>query len=353
MVDKKLLAPSLTTSQNKMSKHQTHYERLQVLESASIEVIRGAYKHLSQKYHPDKHPDNRLSAEKATKLINTAHYTLSDPERRKKYDANLLELRNKTTKNNYDEAEYAGSPTSKKEKASNENSSHRNWGIFRITLGVLFTIFVFSVIANTDGNSNIKTSNKPVSAIANKGSNINTSNKAGMPGGEYYNGKYFDGEFRYAEASSNPAIFTIRLENICNQNVSVALLYLTRNNRWVNVGWFNVSANKILKTGLKTSNNYLYYYATTSSPNNPPNYELKKMYNKLGYSYEFIWDRRNLSSNSNLEAINRVVKSEEFSDYADIASDEVGNIVSFNAYTLHGNSPIYLVCRPQISHSKF
>ncbi len=67
-------------------KTRTHYDNLQVVENASIEVIKGAYKFLSQKYHPDKYPEDRAKAESIMKMINTAYTVLSDPEKRKEHD---------------------------------------------------------------------------------------------------------------------------------------------------------------------------------------------------------------------------------------------------------------------------
>ena len=62
-----------------MKKVRTHYENLQVVETATIEVIRGAYRHLAQKWHPDKNPGNQGLAERNTKIINEAFAVLSDP----------------------------------------------------------------------------------------------------------------------------------------------------------------------------------------------------------------------------------------------------------------------------------
>ena len=64
----------------------THYDNLQVKRNASQEVIRGAYKHLSQKWHPDKNPENTDEAERILKIINAAYDVLSDLTRRKQHD---------------------------------------------------------------------------------------------------------------------------------------------------------------------------------------------------------------------------------------------------------------------------
>ncbi|MCG2584785.1 J domain-containing protein [Massilia sp. TS11] len=50
-----------------------------------MEVIRAAYKALSQKYHPDKNPGDEKAA-RIMAIINTAYGTLSDPQRRKEHD---------------------------------------------------------------------------------------------------------------------------------------------------------------------------------------------------------------------------------------------------------------------------
>lgn len=65
---------------------RTHYDELQIAENASPEVIRGAYRYLAQKWHPDKNPTDRERAERFTSKINEAYSVLSDPERRHAHD---------------------------------------------------------------------------------------------------------------------------------------------------------------------------------------------------------------------------------------------------------------------------
>jgi len=52
---------------------------------APQEVIRAAYKALSQKYHPDKNPGDEKAA-RIMAIVNSAYNTLSDPLRRKEHD---------------------------------------------------------------------------------------------------------------------------------------------------------------------------------------------------------------------------------------------------------------------------
>jgi hypothetical protein len=68
-----------------MAKIHTHYDNLKVSRHAPQEVIRAAYKALSQKYHPDKNPGDERAA-RIMAIVNTAYNILSDPLRRKEHD---------------------------------------------------------------------------------------------------------------------------------------------------------------------------------------------------------------------------------------------------------------------------
>ena len=68
-----------------MKRLQTHYDNLKVARDAPPEVIRAAYKTLSQKYHPDRNPGNSDAARIMT-IINTSYAVLSDPVRRSEHD---------------------------------------------------------------------------------------------------------------------------------------------------------------------------------------------------------------------------------------------------------------------------
>ncbi|MCU6498033.1 J domain-containing protein [Rugamonas sp. A1-17] len=68
-----------------MAKIHTHYDNLKVSRMAPQEVIRAAYKALSQKYHPDKNPGDEKAA-RIMAILNSAYDTLSDAQRRKEHD---------------------------------------------------------------------------------------------------------------------------------------------------------------------------------------------------------------------------------------------------------------------------
>ncbi len=81
-----------------MTTGRTLYSILQVTEDASIEVIKGAYKHLAQKYHPDKNTMNRQQCEDMMRLLNKAYMILSDQDKRKVYDSALSREREEMKK---------------------------------------------------------------------------------------------------------------------------------------------------------------------------------------------------------------------------------------------------------------
>ena len=64
----------------------THYERLGIKPNASADEVRFAYRRLARVYHPDAGGDQD-SAEMAE--LNSAWRALSDPGRRRMYDASL------------------------------------------------------------------------------------------------------------------------------------------------------------------------------------------------------------------------------------------------------------------------
>ena len=72
-----------------MPKVHTHYDNLKVARDAPPEVIRAAYKSLSQKYHPDRNPSDS-NAGRVMAIINASYDVLSDPVKRREHDEWIL-----------------------------------------------------------------------------------------------------------------------------------------------------------------------------------------------------------------------------------------------------------------------
>ena len=61
------------------------YSLLGLSASASAADIRRAYRRLARRYHPDINPGDRMAAAQF-RQISEAYETLSDPDRRRRYD---------------------------------------------------------------------------------------------------------------------------------------------------------------------------------------------------------------------------------------------------------------------------
>ena len=68
-----------------MTQVHTHYDNLKVARDAPPEVIRAAYKTLSQKFHPDRNSGNAEAA-RIMAILNTSYEVLSDPNKRQEHD---------------------------------------------------------------------------------------------------------------------------------------------------------------------------------------------------------------------------------------------------------------------------
>lgn len=72
--------------------HQDHYGLLGLGRTASPDAIRRAYRSLSQRWHPDRHPQGDYTSLEMMKRLNNAYRVLSDSELRAAYDEGLEEV---------------------------------------------------------------------------------------------------------------------------------------------------------------------------------------------------------------------------------------------------------------------
>ena len=77
-----------------------YYAILGVAPDAENIVIEAAFKALAKKYHPDVWKGEQQDADEKIKSINEAYSVLRDPQKRKKYDA---ELASENSAGNYDD----------------------------------------------------------------------------------------------------------------------------------------------------------------------------------------------------------------------------------------------------------
>lgn len=68
----------------------THYDALKVARDAPVEVIRAAYRSLSQKYHPDRN-SGVTDSDQVMATLNLAYDVLSHPAKRLEYDSAMAE----------------------------------------------------------------------------------------------------------------------------------------------------------------------------------------------------------------------------------------------------------------------
>ena len=74
----------------------THYETLEISESAKPEQIKRSYKRLVKRLHPDLFPaesEAQVEAEEQLREVNAAYAVLSHPQRKATYDSKLNQRR--------------------------------------------------------------------------------------------------------------------------------------------------------------------------------------------------------------------------------------------------------------------
>src|SRR5688572_12780706 len=75
---------------------QDFYEVLGIDKEATQTQIKGAFKRMAMRYHPDRNPGNK-EAEETFKIVNEAYRTLCDPVRKLRYDSRFYWVREENT----------------------------------------------------------------------------------------------------------------------------------------------------------------------------------------------------------------------------------------------------------------
>ena len=120
-----------------MNNKRTLYDILQVSENASDEVIKAAYLSLIKKYHPDSNLAFRKEATEMTVLLNDAYSVLSNPQKRKEYDASL-----------HSTAAYQASTskTPPRQSYSNLKPGDRSWTCMaKIFVGCMLALLIYLI----------------------------------------------------------------------------------------------------------------------------------------------------------------------------------------------------------------
>lgn len=121
-----------------MPQIHTHYDTLSVVRNAPPEVIRAAYKTLSQKYHPDRNSED-ANATAIMAKINEAYAALSDPAKRKEYDK-WLEKQESFSATQQDKPKPEPEKKTNQTKTPPPPPSPKSEGIFNRTLSALGVI---------------------------------------------------------------------------------------------------------------------------------------------------------------------------------------------------------------------
>lgn len=148
---------------------QTHYDNLSIARNAPSEVIRAAYKVLSQKYESDQNQNAESSS--ILESINLSYSILSNPVKKAEYDQWLEQqalnhqqgIGNGASKN----GKKLPPKNTNTDFVDNKESSSYRWLLFSaIGLAAVIAVIWFGFMGNQN-NANIMQSGKPVESVNN------------------------------------------------------------------------------------------------------------------------------------------------------------------------------------------
>lgn len=147
-----------------MPQIHTHYDNLKVSRNAPQEVIRAAYKVLSQKYHPDRNK-NKVDATRVMTLINESYSVLSDEESRfehdqwivyqEKIDSQPINANSQSNQKEFNTPPPAPAPSPVIKEDGNTLAQHffEYWAVYLIVIG---GIWLWSSVSNQTQQVNPK-----------------------------------------------------------------------------------------------------------------------------------------------------------------------------------------------------
>lgn len=126
-----------------MAYAKTHYQTLNVKPLASRQLIRSAYRSLSQKNHPDRNA-NAIRAHQRMAEINEAYATLSQPKKRRDYDLYLTSQARKQILRNQNTQQRQPLDTQNQQQTKS-NSTPINWIELLLKSSLLFVVLAISL----------------------------------------------------------------------------------------------------------------------------------------------------------------------------------------------------------------
>ena len=82
-----------------VSTRRTYYQVLQVDIDADADILNTVYRRLAQRFHPDR--DSSPEAQVRMRELNQAYSVLKDPDQRARYDAELVQRRDRRNSDRY------------------------------------------------------------------------------------------------------------------------------------------------------------------------------------------------------------------------------------------------------------